>query len=86
MFKSIPESLVPARDGDLLLIGTDAGFFGKGATIVDAKRALYATGQQETMKAWRVFSVHPDTTVNELGELDAPCHHPPIMTAEFDPV
>ena len=83
--KDIPDTLVPARPGDWLMI-IIPNYWGKGATIAEAKKALEAqygkiTGRDKP-KQWRVRSVHPDSYVSDMGGITYPSHdHPPLVIA-----
>ena len=78
-----PQKLATLRDGDVFLV-TCPYYWGKGTTLVDARKAVMAAGGQ-TSRAWRVYSVHPDTYLDEMGYIIAPKGHEPLMLAEHDP-
>ncbi len=84
MSKQIPNSLVPARDGDVLLL-TVPNYWGKGKTMQDAKRALRDAYGPSQPKAWRVYSVHPNTYLDDMGMIVSVRGHELIMLAEYDP-
>jgi hypothetical protein len=82
--QKIPDTLVPVRKDDWLLI-TVPNYWGKGASIEEAKAALKGqygnlTGR-EAPYAWHVYSVHKDSYVSGLGGLVFPNGHPPMLTA-----
>lgn len=83
--KTIPSTLKPSRDGDYFLI-TAPNYWGRGATLEDAKREIKRAGPRDILKGrWRVYSVHPETYVNGYGELVHKNGHPPVKLDEHDP-
>jgi hypothetical protein len=85
MAKPIPNTLVPAREGDFLLISTSSGYWGKGKDIAAAKLALKEAGQYRAPKGWRVHSVDPRTYVDEDGRIVRPKEaNAPLVVAEYD--
>jgi hypothetical protein len=82
----VPYTLTPARKGDVFMI-TVPNYWGKGETIKEARQKLReVTGKTIAEHGrWRVYSVHPTTFLNEMGYIDAPEDHPPMMLAEHDP-
>lgn len=72
-----------ARPGDEFLI-TVPYYWGKGTTITQARQQVKATGGKLNGH-WRLYSVAPDTFVNELGQLNYPVLHEPITLAETCP-
>jgi hypothetical protein len=81
--KTIPNDLQPKREGDKLLI-TTPHYWGKGATIAEAKAELSKAGG--TVRGpWRVNSVHPDAYVCEDGMIHSKKGHAPIKVAEHNP-
>lgn len=81
----IPNSLVPCREGDHLLI-VIPNYWGKGKDITEAKRALMnSSGSRRVTeaKSWIVYSVSPDTTLDEVfGQMHHKPDHPPLKIAQ----
>lgn len=79
----IPNTL-KAAPGRVILI-TMPHYWGKGATVAQAKKALRDAGGVPG-KYWRVHSVHPDTYVDDImGGINHPTGEPPVMLAESNP-
>lgn len=74
---------VPARPGDAILV-TVPHYWGRGATLKEATQKLESAGGR-IKTHWRVHSVHPSTTLNELGYFVHPKDHPPQMLQEHNP-
>jgi hypothetical protein len=79
--------LAVSRKGDVFLL-TAPNYWGKGATLAEAKRKLREVSGRPMIehKAWRVYSAHPSTYLQEMGYINHPTDHPPIMLAEYNPV
>lgn len=82
---AIPNTLVPCRDGDWLLITTSSQYWGKGATIARAKAALRDVAGRANPAFWHVYSVEPETYLDDMGTIRAKQGHPPLLTAAWDP-
>ncbi len=80
---TIPDTLVPVRDGDVLLITTKEGVWGKGPTIQAAKKNLKIAGGNLKTKGWRVRSTDRDSYVDGFGNVyHMELAHPPYIIAE----
>ncbi len=79
-------TLKPTREGDVILL-TVPNYWGKGLTLAKAKQALRQISGRPLSehKAWRVYSAHQSTYLQEMGYLNHPENHPPVMLAEYDP-
>jgi hypothetical protein len=81
--KIIPKTLQP-QAGDVLLVSCPH-YWGKAPTIKEAIKNMRDAGGRTT-GPWRVYSVHPSTTIMDTGYI---VHdqdgHPPVMLAEYDP-
>lgn len=80
----IPNTLVPVRKGDELMISIPH-YWGKGPTMAEAKKNLEKAGGTSRSKYWRVHSVHPDTNIDEMGYINHPVNHAPVVLAECNP-
>lgn len=83
---AIPANLKVTREGDEFLL-TVPYHWGKGATLAEARaklRQVYGKPATE-WRAWRVYSVAPDTFLDEMGMINHPKGHAPTMLAEYDP-
>lgn len=80
---TIPKGLKTTRKHDVILI-TVPNYWAKGFTL---DQAVYSLKKmvKKIDKYWRVYSVHPNTTVNEMGQLEFPSEHRPITVAECNP-
>lgn len=80
----IPNTLVPARDGDFLIVFVP-NYWGKGEDIRKAKKALAdvaGSTKVNESKEWVVYSIHPDTTVDDvMGSMHHPKGHEPLQIA-----
>ncbi len=74
------------REGDVFMV-TVPNYWGKGATMAEAKAKLRQISGRamNEHRAWRVYSVHPDTYLQEMGYINHPIDFPPITIDEFDP-
>ena len=84
---AIPNTLKTAHEGDYFLI-LIPNHWARGETIEDAKRALTANSGRKASewKAWRVYSVHPSTYVDEMGSMTRDGGTPaPVELAEHNP-
>lgn len=86
MTKIIPTTLQPSRDGDHFLV-TIPNHWGRGATLAEAKAACKKASYKpmNKWKAWRVYSVHPETYLDDMGYLRYPKGHTAIVLAEHNP-
>lgn len=80
----LPAKLEVSRPGDHFLI-TVPHYWGKGATLAAAAANLRAAGG-ELKRHWRVYSVNPETTLDEFGGINYRSGHPPVVLAESNPV
>lgn len=80
----IPDTLVPVRPGDFLLI-TVPHYWAKGEDIATAKRELekhYGSLKgRDAPRQWHVYSVHKDSYVSGLGGLCFQTGHDPMLIA-----
>lgn len=82
----IPTTLKPARAGDVFMI-TVPNYWGKGPTIKEARAELREVSGKTIAEhgAWRVYSAHESTYLDDLGYINHPEDHPAIVLAEHDP-
>lgn len=82
----IPATLKLQREGDIFMV-TVPHYWAHGATIAEAKKKLRQISGRvfDEHKAWRVYSAHPSTYIQEMGYINYPIEHPPITLAEHDP-
>lgn len=74
----------PKRPGDQILV-TIPHYWGKGTTFPEARQKLREAGGRVKDTAWRIYSVHPDTSLDAMGYINSPADHEPIVIAECDP-
>lgn len=74
-------TIKPARQGDFLLI-VGQQVWGKGETLEAAKKAVSYPSCLK--KGFHVYSVHPDSYVNEYGGMVYPRDHAPLHTATYE--
>lgn len=80
--KKIPAGLKPAEGQHILI--TVPNYWARGETLAEARKNLRANGGSVD-GPWRVHSVHPETYVNDYGQINHPTGTPPVMLAEHNP-
>ncbi len=80
---AIPDTLLPIRDGDVLLITSKGGYWGKGPTIKEAKAELKKAGGSLNPKGWRVRSIEPGAYADNEGVVHFRGGHIPFVVAEY---
>jgi hypothetical protein len=80
---AIPDTLLAAREGDVLLITAKGGHWGKGSTIKDAKAALKQAGGSLNPKGWRVRSIEPNAYADSDGVVYFAGGTSPLVIAEY---
>lgn len=81
---AIPNSLVPCRDGDWLMIVVPS-YWGKGSTIAEAKKALAEVAGSRSLqsKHWVVYSVDKGATLDDVfGQIHHEKDRPPLKIAQ----
>jgi hypothetical protein len=63
---------------DELYIVVVPNYWGKGKTIQEAKKNCREAGFYGRMTRYRVFKVHPSTTIDGMGMLCYPAEHPAV--------
>lgn len=83
-FKTIDATSIKAtRPGDHILV-TMPHYWGRGTTFREASANLTLSGGSPGIY-WRIHSVHPDTLVDQLGFIEYPSDHLPVLIAESNP-
>ncbi len=79
-------ALRTTRPGDVFLLSIPH-YWAKGETLAEARTKLRTlSGQtQKEWRAWRVHSAHPSTYLDDMGYINHPADHPPVMLDEYDP-
>ena len=80
---TLPKTAAPKREGDHILL-TMPNYWGKGAQLADARAQLKSAGGRPK-NYWRIHSVHPDTYVNEFGQIVQPSDHLAMVIEESNP-
>lgn len=80
---NLPKTVTPKREGDFILI-TMPHYWGRGKDYTEAKAKLKAAGGRPG-KYWRIHSVHPETYLNEMGQIVYPTGHEAMMIEESNP-
>jgi len=82
---AIPNSLIPCREGDVLLI-VIPNYWAKGKTIAEAKQALADVAGSHAVreaKHWIVDSTDPSAHLEDvLGQIYHKKDHPPLKIAQ----
>ena len=70
------------RDGDVFLF-VEPHYWGKATTPRAAvTQSLRVGGLGFGARQWRLYSAHPDTFMDEIGYINFPAGHAPIVISE----
>lgn len=82
--KPMPKVATPVRQGDHILVSVPH-YWGRGKDLAKAKQKMVAAGGSLNSTYWRIYSVHETTTIDEMGYINHPTDHAPVMIAESNP-
>ena len=78
-----PPQVEPARDGDLIMV-TVPNYWAKGATLQEAI-SLLPHRSRKLDDYWLIYSVHPETNIDDYGSIHSLKEHRPILLCKNMP-
>lgn len=73
-------NVTPSRSGDHILVIVP-NHWGRGADIKEAKSKVQRQAGRKSVQ-WVVYSVHPETYLDDWGYIRCPSNHEPIELAK----